>query len=181
MLADALGRRRARARFRLQAVIAAQHANARTYADTDWPAIAGGYAQLDEHTGSPVVRLNHAVAVAEADGPHAGLRLLDTVDGLDDFHLLHATRAELLARAGEDDAARTAFARALALTDNPAEQRLLDRRLPLSRRRARRACRGGRGPSCASARVCSTTSVSSSAIARPSSSPRRAIGRPSGS
>ena len=78
-------------------MIAAQHANARTYADTDWPAIAAAYAQLDAHTGSAIVRLNRAVAVAEADGPHAGLRLLDTVDGLDDFHLLHATRGELLA------------------------------------------------------------------------------------
>ncbi|GAA4697938.1 RNA polymerase sigma factor [Nocardioides conyzicola] len=115
--------------FRLQAVIAAQHANARTYADTDWPAIAAAYARLDEHTGSAIVRLNRAVAVAEADGPHAGLRLLDTVEGLDDFHLLHATRAELLSRAGDPDAARTAFARARSLTDNPAEQRFLDGRI----------------------------------------------------
>jgi RNA polymerase sigma-70 factor (ECF subfamily) len=115
--------------FRLQAVIAAQHANARTYADTDWPAIAAAYARLDAQTGSAVVRLNRAVAVAEADGPHAGLRLLATVEGLDDFHLLHATRAELLARAGEGNAARAAFARARALTDNPAEQRHLDRRI----------------------------------------------------
>lgn len=115
--------------FRLQAVIAAQHANARTYADTDWPAIAAAYARLDEHTGSAIVRLNRAVAVAEADGPHAGLRLLDTVEGLDDFHLLHATRAELLSRAGEADAARAAFERARGLTDNPAEQRFLDRRI----------------------------------------------------
>ena len=115
--------------FRLQAVIAAQHANARTYADTDWPAIAAAYARLDEHTGSAVVRLNRAVAVAEADGPHAGLRLLETIEGLDDFYLLHATRAELLARAGEGEAARVAYTRARALTDNPAEQRHLDRRI----------------------------------------------------
>ena len=115
--------------FRLQAVIAALHANARTYADTDWPAIAAAYAQLDAHTGSAIVRLNRAVAVAEADGPHAGLRLLETIEGLDDFHRWHATRAELLSRAGETDAAREAFARARSLTDSPAEQRFLDRRI----------------------------------------------------
>ena len=115
--------------FRLQAVIAAHHANARTYADTDWPSIAAAYARLDAHTGSAIVRLNRAVAVAQADGPYAGLRLLDTIEGLDDFHLLHATRAELLARAGDTAAARVSFERARALTDNPAEQRLLDRRI----------------------------------------------------
>ena len=115
--------------FRLQAFIAAQHANARTYADTDWPAIAAAYAQLDALTGSAIVRLNRAVAVAAADGPHAGLRLLDTVEGLDDFHLFHATRAELLRRAGDVEGSRAAFAQARELTDNPAEQRFLERAL----------------------------------------------------
>jgi RNA polymerase sigma-70 factor (ECF subfamily) len=114
--------------YQLQAVIAAHHANARTAADTDWPAIAALYRQLDAMTGSPVVRLNHAIAVAMADGPHAGLALLDHVDGLDTYHLFHATRGELLVRAGDHAAARAAFEHALNLTDNPAEIRHLQRR-----------------------------------------------------
>lgn len=127
LLAEALTAGRPGA-FQLQAVIAAQHANARTHADTDWPTIAGAYAQLDALTGSAVVRLNHAVALGQADGPHAGLRLLDTVDGLGDFHLLHATRADLLARAGETEAARASYETAIGLTTNPAERRHLQRR-----------------------------------------------------
>jgi RNA polymerase sigma-70 factor (ECF subfamily) len=115
--------------FQLQAIIAAHHANAREAADTDWPAIAGLYAQLTQMTASPVVALNHAVAVAMADGPHAGLALLDGLAGLDGYHLFHAARAELLLRAKEPDAARAAFDRALALAENPAEQRHLRRRL----------------------------------------------------
>jgi RNA polymerase sigma-70 factor, ECF subfamily len=114
--------------YQLQAVIAAHHANAPTAADTDWPAISGLYAQLIAMTDSPVVRLNHAVAIAMADGPHAGLALLDDLDGLDGYHLFHAARGELLARAGDVHAARVAFESALALTDNPAERRHLERR-----------------------------------------------------
>jgi RNA polymerase sigma-70 factor, ECF subfamily len=115
--------------YQLQAVIAAHHANARTAADTDWPAIAALYRQLEAMTGSLVVRLNHAIAVAMADGAYAGLALLDGVDGLDAYHLFHAARGELLLRAGDTPAARAAFERALALTDNPAERRHLQRRL----------------------------------------------------
>ncbi len=118
--------------YQLQAVIAAHHANARTAADTDWPAIAGFYAQLVAMTDSPVVRLNHAVAVAMADGPHAGLALLDELDGLDRYHLFHSCRGELLVRSGDRAGARAAFERALALTDNPAERRHLERRLTLT-------------------------------------------------
>ncbi len=121
--------------YQLQAIIAGHHANARTAGDTDWSAIAGLYRQLVAVVPSPVVRLNHAVAVAMADGPHAGLALLDDLeaqgglDGLERYHLLHATRAELLLRAGRADDAKRAFvlARATALT--PVEQRHLDRRL----------------------------------------------------
>ena len=121
--------------YQLQAIIAGHHANARTASDTDWSAIAGLYRQLVAVTPSPVVRMNHAVAVAMADGPHAGLAMLDDLeargglDGLERYHLLHAARAELLLRAGRSDEARQAFvvARATALT--PAEQRHLDRRL----------------------------------------------------
>lgn len=93
--------------LRLQAVIAARHATAVHADDTDWSAIASDYLALERLTGSPVVRLNRAVAVAEADGPRAGLALLE---GLDDqlplSHRLPAVRGELLARAGEHVAAR---------------------------------------------------------------------------
>ncbi len=114
--------------FQVQAIIAGHHANARTAADTDWPAIAALYRQLVAMTDSPVVRLNHAVAVAMADGPHAGLGLLDRLEGLDRYHLFHAARAELLARSGDVAAARDAFTRAAGLTDNPAERAHLARR-----------------------------------------------------
>ena len=113
--------------YQLQALIAAKHANARTAADTDWPAISGLYAQLVQMTSNPVVALNRAVAVAMADGPGAGLALLDDLDGLDSYHLFHSTRAELLLRAGLP--AREAFERALTLATNPAEQRHLARRI----------------------------------------------------
>ncbi|NQX28265.1 sigma-70 family RNA polymerase sigma factor [Microbacteriaceae bacterium VKM Ac-2854] len=115
--------------FQVQALIAARHANARTAADTDWPAIASLYAQLSAMTGSPVVALNHAVAVAMADGPRAGLALLEGIDELDRYYLLHAARGELMLRVGAVTDARAAFARALQLTANPAERRHLERRI----------------------------------------------------
>lgn len=109
--------------YLLQALIAAEHAIAPTAADTAWPRISRHYAELEELTGSPVVRLNRAVAVAEADGPLAGLRLLD---GLDlPGHRLPGVRAELLLRAGRYDAARDAFDLALTRCDNEAERRHL--------------------------------------------------------
>lgn len=115
--------------YQLQAVIASYHANARTAADTDWPAIERAYRHLLGHQPSPVIRLNHAVAVAMADGPRAGLARLATVDGLDGYHLFHAARGDLLARTEDSAAARAAFQAARALTANPAERRLLDRRI----------------------------------------------------
>jgi len=115
--------------FQLQAWIASHHANARTAADTDWPAIASAYAQLAALTPSPIVTLNRAVAIAMADGAPAGLALLDTIMGLDEYHLYWAARGELLARSGDRDAAAPAFRRALALATNAAEQRHLERRL----------------------------------------------------
>ena len=113
--------------YQLQALIAAHHANARTAADTDWSAIAGHYAQLAQMTNNPVVELNRAVAVAMADGPMAGLALLDGIEGLGHYHLLHSTRGELQLRAGLP--ARESFERALALVANAAERRHLERRL----------------------------------------------------
>jgi len=115
--------------YQLQAVIAGYHSNARTASDTDWPAIASVYARLLESTPSPVVALNHAVAVAMADGAPAGLRLLDDLTGLDDYHLYWAARGELLARAGRRPEAEAALRRALELAVNPAEVSHLERRL----------------------------------------------------
>ena len=115
--------------FQMQAVIAGHHANARTAAETDWPAIAALYRQFVQMDPSPVFALNHAVAVATADGPRAGLALLASIGGLDRYHLFHATHGELLLRAGDRVGAAAAFRAALALTGNPAERRHLTRRL----------------------------------------------------
>jgi RNA polymerase sigma-70 factor (ECF subfamily) len=120
--------------YQVQAVIAALHANARTAADTDWPMIASAYDQLFAMTGSPVVRLNHAVAVAMSDGPRAGLVLLEQIEGLEQYHLLHATRGELLTRDGRTAAAHAAFTTARALTVNDAERRHLDARIAATTR-----------------------------------------------
>jgi RNA polymerase sigma-70 factor (ECF subfamily) len=113
--------------YLLQALIAAEHAIAPAPELTDWSRIADRYAELEQLTGSPVVRLNRAVAVAEADGPLAGLALLAELDL--PGHRLPATRAELLTRAGRIGEARTAYAEALALCDNEAETDHLRRRL----------------------------------------------------
>lgn len=112
--------------YALQARIAAEHARARQAADTDWPAIAALYAQLDRLTGSPVVRLNRAVAVAEAAGPAAGLALLEGLDhALPRHHQLPAARAELLRRLGQNGAAFEEYGRALALVGNEVERAFL--------------------------------------------------------
>lgn len=115
----------------VQAAIAAHHANARVPQDTDWSTILRLYDQLVAMTGSPVARLNRAVAVAMAEGPDAGLAALDAIDGLDDYHLAWATRAELARRAGDIDVARSSLDRALALVVAPAERRHLERRRSL--------------------------------------------------
>jgi RNA polymerase sigma-70 factor (ECF subfamily) len=80
-------------------------------------------------TGSPVVELNRAVAVAEADGLETGLSAMDALDGLDDYHYFHAARADVLRRLGRADAARAAYARALELVRSEPERRFLERRL----------------------------------------------------
>ena len=108
----------------LQAAIAALHADE----PRDWPQIAALYGELARLTGSPVVELSRAVAVAEAEGPEAGLAIADGV-ALEDYRYLHATRGELLRRLGRVDDAREAYGRALALVHDDAERRLLERRL----------------------------------------------------
>jgi RNA polymerase sigma-70 factor (ECF subfamily) len=108
----------------LQAAIASLHAEM----PCDWAQIAALYGELSRLTGSPVVELNHAIAVAETEGPEAGLRIVDQL-GLDDFRYLHSTRAELLRRLGRIDEARDAYRHARQLTDDGAERRFLERRL----------------------------------------------------
>ncbi len=115
--------------YTLQASIAACHAAAPRPEDTDWPRIAGLYARLLAQRPTPIVALNHAVAVAMADGPEAGLRLLEPLEAdLDGYHLFHSARADLLRRAGRPEAA-DAYRRALGLVSNDAERRYLQRRL----------------------------------------------------
>ncbi|MFE9694371.1 RNA polymerase sigma factor [Micromonospora sp. NPDC005806] len=108
----------------LQAAIASLHAET----PCDWAQIAALYGELARLTASPVVELNRAIAVAETEGPQAGLRIVDEL-GLDDFRYLHSTRAELLRRLGRTDEARDAYRRARELTDDGAERRFLERRL----------------------------------------------------
>jgi RNA polymerase sigma-70 factor, ECF subfamily len=108
----------------VQAAIASLHADE----DRDWAQIAALYGELGRLTGSPVVELNRAIAVAESEGPEAGLELVDRLE-LDDFRYLHSTRGELLRRLGREEEAREALARALALVHDDAERRLLERRL----------------------------------------------------
>ncbi|HUG51163.1 MAG TPA: sigma-70 family RNA polymerase sigma factor [Terrimesophilobacter sp.] len=115
---------RGRGPYVLQAAIASLHAEV----PSDWAQIAKLYGELTRLTGSPVVELNRAIAVAETDGPEAGLRIIDAL-GLDDFRYLHSTRAELLRRLGHFDEARDAYRRAKELTGDGAEQHFLERRL----------------------------------------------------
>jgi RNA polymerase sigma-70 factor, ECF subfamily len=116
--------------YRIQALIAALHVGAASSADTDWPAIVGLYRILERIDPGPVVALNRAIAVSMVEGPECGLLEVDAIDGLADYHLWHAARGELLARAGDVTAADAAFRRAAELTENPAERRHLERRRP---------------------------------------------------
>jgi RNA polymerase sigma-70 factor, ECF subfamily len=118
--------------YQVQAAIAACHATAATAADTDWAEIAALYGQLARLVPSPVVRLNQAVAVGMAEGPEAGLELvtrLQAAGELAGYHLLPATRADLLRRLGRDQEAAAAYREALELALTDAERRFLRRRL----------------------------------------------------
>jgi RNA polymerase sigma-70 factor (ECF subfamily) len=125
-------RRGAPGRYQVQAAIAACHATAADAAGTDWPQIAALYGRLVRLVPSPVVELNRAVAVGMADGPAAGLALVDALAGseaMEGYHLLPATRADLLRRLGRADEAATAYREALGLASTDAERRYLGRRL----------------------------------------------------
>ena len=116
--------------YLLQAAIVAVHATAPTYAVTDWSEIVALYDRLLRLQPTPVVALNRALAVAELVGPAAALDEIEPLAGrLDGYHLFHAARGELLRRLGRLDEARLADGRALSLTGNPAERRLLEARL----------------------------------------------------
>ncbi|MFC8513337.1 RNA polymerase sigma factor [Streptomyces sp. NPDC057257] len=118
--------------YQIQAAIAACHATAPTAEETDWADIAGLYGELARFVPSAVVRLNRTVAVGMADGPEAGLALLAELEqegDLADYHLLPATRADLLRRAGRAEEAAEAYERALELVENEAERRFLEKRL----------------------------------------------------
>jgi RNA polymerase sigma-70 factor (ECF subfamily) len=118
--------------FALQAAIAAVHCRGARPEDTNWPQIVKLYDRLERVQPSPVVSLNRAVAVAMAEGPRAGLALIDALsstDDLDRYHLMHAARADLLRRAGSREEAAQSYLRALALVTNDSERRYLERRL----------------------------------------------------
>lgn len=118
--------------YTLQAAISAVHAEAPSAEKTDWIQIVGLYDALLEHTHSPVVALNRAVAVAMRDGPQAGLELVDELMAqghLHDYHLAHATRADLYRRMGRLKEAHDAYQDALRLTRQGPEQRFLQQRL----------------------------------------------------
>jgi RNA polymerase sigma factor (sigma-70 family) len=113
-------------RFQVLAAINVVHTQARSARDTDWPTIVALYGRLTMLDPSPIVALNRAVAVAEVDGPEAGLAETDRLArALDGYHAFHATRADLLRRLGRAGEARPAYDRAVDLTGNPAERAYL--------------------------------------------------------
>ena len=118
--------------FALEAAIAAQHCRAARAEDTDWPQIVRLYDFLQQQLPSPVISLNRAVAVGMVDGPQAALVLIDelaTSGALDEYHLMHAARADMLRRMGSMKEAAESYRRALALVKNESERRFLERRL----------------------------------------------------
>jgi RNA polymerase sigma-70 factor (ECF subfamily) len=118
--------------YQLQAAIAAVHAQAQTAEQTDWNQIAALYAVLSRTTGSPVIALNHAVAVAMSRGPESGLELIQqiaTSGDLDSYYLYHAARADLLRRLRRNEEALAAYVQALGLSANAVERRYLRRRM----------------------------------------------------
>jgi RNA polymerase sigma-70 factor (ECF subfamily) len=113
-----------RGAYVIQAAIASLHMEE----ERDWPQIAALYGQLGRLTGSPVVELNRAIAVAEVNGAEAGLALVDRLE-LDGYQYFHSTRADLLRRLGRAEEARAEYERALALADTEPERRFLERRI----------------------------------------------------
>jgi RNA polymerase sigma-70 factor (ECF subfamily) len=116
--------------YALQAAIAALHCQATCAEETDWAQIARLYDVLERLHPSPIVSLNRAVAIAMAEGEAVALTLLDHLaTDLDNYHLFHAARADLLRRIGDTQTAAQSYTRALALVTNDSERRFLERRL----------------------------------------------------
>jgi RNA polymerase sigma-70 factor (ECF subfamily) len=116
--------------FALEAAISAEHCKAVRAEDTDWRQIVRFYNLLQQLTGSPIVSLNRAVAVAMADGPEAGLSMTDSLaNDLAEYHLFHAARADFYRRMGSNEEAAKNYKRALELVTNESERRFLERRL----------------------------------------------------
>ena len=116
--------------FAIQAAIAAEHCKAARPEDTNWHAIVRLYDLLEQIQPSPIISLNRAVAVAMAEGPEIGLALIDLLASeLDEYHLLHAARADLLRRMDSKKEAAESYERALQLVTNESERRFLERRL----------------------------------------------------
>lgn len=116
--------------FAIQAAIAAEHCKAARPEDTNWHAIVRLYDLLEQLQPSPIISLNRAVAVAMAEGPEIGLALIDLLASeLDEYHLLHAARADLLRRMDSKKEAAESYERALQLVTNESERRFLERRL----------------------------------------------------
>lgn len=118
--------------YAVQSAIAALHCSAARAADTDWPQIVRLYDLLAFLQPSPIVSLNRAVAMAMAQGPRAGLDLIDALAAtgdLDDYHLMHSARADLMRRLGSTEEAAKSYSKALELVSNDSERRFLERRL----------------------------------------------------
>ncbi len=128
-LVEAAMRRGSIGPYQLQAAIVAVHAEAETSDATDWRQIAALYGELARIDPSAVVLLNRAVAIGMSEDLRRGLALIDALSGLDNYHLFHAARADLLRRLGSRPAAAEAYRRALALTANAVERAYLERRL----------------------------------------------------
>ena len=128
-LVDAALRRRRPGPYQIQGAIAVLHGEASHFSNTDWAQIVNLYRMLEVYQPTAVVRVNRAVAEAEASGPEAGLALLISIEGVDDWHLLWSTRADLLRRAGKPRAAVEAYQRALDCPMNDSDRRFLEVRL----------------------------------------------------
>jgi RNA polymerase sigma-70 factor (ECF subfamily) len=114
--------------YHVEAAIASVHAQAPTFADTDWTRIVSFYDSLLALTPNAIVRLNRAIAVGRLKGAEAGLKAIDLIEGLEKLYLYHAARGDLLRELGHDEAARTAYGNALTLVRSPVERELLERK-----------------------------------------------------
>ena len=118
--------------YQIQAAINAVHADAATFDTTDWSQVLALYDHLLSMTPTPVVAMNRAIAVGEVRGPEAALDILDDLD-LDEYHLYHAARADLLRRLGRHDDASNAYRRAATLAASDAERVFLEDRVQAAR------------------------------------------------